>query len=257
MHTNETLPYALERLVVIGAPPETVFRYFTDSARWAAWWGAGSAIDARPGGRVLVRHPNGVEAVGEIREIRSPERIVFTFGYPGGKPMPPEGSLVTIGLEPHAQGTLLKLRHEFAEEGPRNDFVQGWRFQLSLFANAVANEVNAGAADAVDMWFALWTIPDEGSRAEAIARIASPEVRFRDRYSLLDGIEELAIHIGAAQRFMPGIRMERQGEIRHCLGTVLADWVVRTSDGSARMKGTNVFQIGPRGKIEAVTGISG
>ena len=36
--------------VRIEADRETVFRYFTDSGRWAAWWGAGSTIDPRPGG---------------------------------------------------------------------------------------------------------------------------------------------------------------------------------------------------------------
>jgi len=39
----------LEVTVHIEAQPETVFSYFTDSVRWAAWWGAGSTIDARPG----------------------------------------------------------------------------------------------------------------------------------------------------------------------------------------------------------------
>lgn len=74
-----TLAHQLERTVVIGAPPAAVFTYFTDPERWAAWWGAGSTIDARPGGRALVRHPGGVEASGEVVEIDAPSRIVFTY----------------------------------------------------------------------------------------------------------------------------------------------------------------------------------
>jgi uncharacterized protein YndB with AHSA1/START domain len=66
------LPYSLNRTVVIQAKPETVFRYFTDSARWASWWGAGSTIDAQPGGKVYIRHPNGIESLGEILEVRDP-----------------------------------------------------------------------------------------------------------------------------------------------------------------------------------------
>lgn len=50
------LPYRLDRTITIQAPRETVFRYFTESARWAAWWGAGSTIDPRPGGRMYIRH---------------------------------------------------------------------------------------------------------------------------------------------------------------------------------------------------------
>jgi uncharacterized protein YndB with AHSA1/START domain len=93
------LPFRLERTVTIRAKRETVFRYFTDSARWAAWWGEGSTIDARPGGALYIRHPGGTEARGEIVELTPPARIVFTAGFVSGKPIPVGASLVTIKLE--------------------------------------------------------------------------------------------------------------------------------------------------------------
>jgi uncharacterized protein YndB with AHSA1/START domain len=93
-----TLPHALDRTVLIEAEPETVFRFFTDSARWAMWWGAGSTIDARPGGQLRIRYPGGVEATGEVIEVDAPRRLVFTYGYVSGKPIPPGASLVTIRL---------------------------------------------------------------------------------------------------------------------------------------------------------------
>src|SRR5439155_26438787 len=154
------LPYHLNRTVVINAKPETVFRFFTDSARWANWWGAGSTIDPKPGGRVYIRHPNGVESLGEVLEVRDGERITFTYGFASGKPIAPGSSRVTIQLEPDESGTRLHLLHEFAEAGPRDEHVQGWRFQLSLFSNAVANEVFADAATAVDAWFGAWIVAD-------------------------------------------------------------------------------------------------
>ena len=40
-------PHLLERTVDIGATVDTVFEYFTDSALWAAWWGAGSDASTR------------------------------------------------------------------------------------------------------------------------------------------------------------------------------------------------------------------
>jgi len=46
------LPHSLNRAVVIRARRETVFRFFPDSTRFAAWWGSGSAIEPRPGGAV-------------------------------------------------------------------------------------------------------------------------------------------------------------------------------------------------------------
>src|SRR5580698_9573034 len=120
------LPYQLDRTILIKAEPETVFRFFTDSARWAGWWGAGSTIDARPGGKVYIRHPGGVETVGEVLEVRPPERIAFTYGYATGQPIPPGGSEVTIDLEPDPAGTRLRLRHAFAEAAQRDPHVQGW-----------------------------------------------------------------------------------------------------------------------------------
>src|SRR5271169_2003655 len=160
------LPHRLERTVVIQAPPQSVFRFFTESARWAKWWGAGSTIDARPGGALYIRHPNGVESLGEVLEVHSPERIVFTYGFASGKPVPPGGSRVTIRLEPDARGTRLHLLHEFAEAAPRDEHVQGWRFQLSLFNNAISDEVHADAANIVDAWFDAWAIRSEEHTSE-------------------------------------------------------------------------------------------
>ena len=43
----------LDRTVVIHARPATVFEFFSNPQDWASWWGAGSTIDARPGGHLL------------------------------------------------------------------------------------------------------------------------------------------------------------------------------------------------------------
>jgi uncharacterized protein YndB with AHSA1/START domain len=252
----QELPYNLNRTVVIRAKPETVFRFFTDSARWASWWGAGSTIDARPGGKVYIRHPNGVESSGEVLDVRHLKHIAFTYGFASGKPMPPGASRVTIRLEPGEAGTRLHLVHEFAEAGPRDEHVQGWRFQLSLFSNVVANEVYADAQATVDAWFGAWAVPDASARDETLAKIVTPGICFRDRFSLLDGLSDLTAHIGASQRFMPGIALQRKGSIRHCQGTVLADWIAVGADGRARMTGTNVFALTPDGRISSVTGFT-
>jgi uncharacterized protein YndB with AHSA1/START domain len=252
----DQLKYKVERTVEIQAPRETVFRYFTDSARWAKWWGAGSSIEPRAGGRVYIRHPNAVEVLGEVIEIVPPDRIVFTWGNAGSKPIPPGGSRVTIRLEAQGNGTRLRLLHEFADAAVRDEHVQGWRFQLALFANVVADEFFANVAGIVDAWFDAWAIPDDQARGEAFARIASADVRFRDRFSLLNGLADLAAHAGASQRFMPGVRMCRKGGVRHCQGTVLTDWVATSGDGKELMSGANVFVMAPNGQIQDVTGLA-
>jgi uncharacterized protein YndB with AHSA1/START domain len=251
---HHNLLHSLERTVVIQADQQTVFSFFTDNDRWASWWGAGSTIDPTSGGRVYIRHANGVESSGEVVEVRPPTRIVFTYGFNSGHPIPPGSSRVTISLEPQGVATRLDLRHEFPEASNRDEHVQGWRYQLSVFANVVADLVNARAADTVDAWFAVWSDASEDGRRQTLTQIATSEVRFRDRVSLLDGRDDLVLHIGATQRFMPGLQLRRQGDIRHCQGTLLVDWVAVATDGTQRGAGANVFVLQADGKVDSVTG---
>jgi hypothetical protein len=161
---------------------------------------------------------------------------------------------VTIELEPVAAGTRVRLVHEFAESAVRDEHVQGWRYQLSVFSNVVTDEANAGAAGAVDAWFRAWSETDAAAREATLTSVAAPDVRFKDRFSAVDGVPDLVVHLGAAQQFMPGLQLLRNGDIRHCQGMVLADWVARTMEGQERARGTNVFLIGPHGLFESVTG---
>ena len=249
-----TLGYQLDRIITIRATRETVFGFFTDSAKWASWWGAGSAIEPRPGGRALIVHPGGVEVSGEVLEINSPERLVFTYGFASGKPFPPGSSRVTIRLQPHAEGTQLHLTHEFPSQAEGEDHVQGWRFQLSLFANLVAAEVNRDVESRVDAWFDAWSSDDAAARRESLRRIATDDVRFNDRFSHTEGLEDLATHLDAARRFMPGLTLKREGAVRQCQGCAISDWSASGADGQQKGRGTNVFTLDASGRIAAVTG---
>lgn len=249
-----TLPHRLDRTVRIHAPPATVFRFFTDPARWAKWWGAGSTVDARPGGKIYIRHPGNVESAGEVIEVTPDSRFVFTYGFVGGKPIPPGSSRVTIALQPEQGGTRLTLTHELDDALARDEHVQGWRFQLSLFANVVSDEVTENAAEYTDMWFRAWAEPDAIACRAMLAEIADPLVRVHDRFSNLEGIDDVVPHIMAAQRFMPGVRLRRSGDVRKCQGVVLADWTAVGLNGQQRGSGTNVFSLGPDGRIESVMG---
>jgi uncharacterized protein YndB with AHSA1/START domain len=248
------LQHQLERTIEIRADREIVFGFFTDPARWAAWWGAGSTIDARPGGNVLIRYPGGIEAVGSVVDIAPPSRLVFTYGYATGQPVPPGGSMVTIDLEQRGRITRVQLTHAFDEPAIRDQHVQGWRYQLSLFANAVADEVHRRADAIVDRWFAAWSNSDAPSRERDLTALVSPAISVRDRFSAVQGLSDVLAHVAASQRFMPGLTIERRGDVRQCQGTVLADWVVRTQDGSERGGGCNVFELTGEGRIESITG---
>jgi uncharacterized protein YndB with AHSA1/START domain len=248
------LSHRLDRTVVIHAPRENVFRFLTETGRWAKWWGAGSKIDARPGGALLIRYPDGTEATGEVIELKPPEHMSFTYGFVKGEPIPPGGSRVTIRLEPHGLGTHVQLTHEFADESVREHFVQGWRYQLALFSNVVTDELHADAAALVDAWFGAWAEPDQKARESTLRAVADRDLRFQDRFSSTTGLDDLLPHIAAAQFHMPGLRMQRVGDVRHCQGTALVDWKATGPDGQERARGSNVFVLGVSGRIQSVTG---
>lgn len=254
---TKKLDYLVERTVTIAARPQTVFRFFTDSGRFAAWWGEGSRIDPRPGGAVRICYPNGVRAGGEVLEVVPGEKIVFTFGYESGEPMSVGGSRVTITLEPVQRGTRLRLRHELETATAAEVFVQGWRYQLAVFAEVAAQDAHAAFAERADRFLALWAETDPAARRAALSELSRDSLAFRDRYSCTEGKDDLDAHIAAYQRFMPGLRLERQGEVRQCQGTALVDWVAKGPDGALRGKGTSVFELAADGRIEGVTGFWG
>jgi hypothetical protein len=132
--------------------------------------------------------------------------------------------------------------------------VQGWRYQLSLFANVVANELYSASAVLVDRWFAAWSEPDGAARASACESILANDVSLRDRFSAIEGIADLLEHLAAVHRFMAGITMRRDGDVHHCQGTAIADWVASMADGTERARGTNVFILCPDQRIASITG---
>jgi uncharacterized protein YndB with AHSA1/START domain len=249
------LDHVLDRTVTIAARRETVFRYFTDSERFAAWWGAGSRIDPVPGGAVHIRFPNAVVAGGEVVEITPVERVVFTYGFESGQPIPIGASRVTITLEESARGTVVRLHHELPTASVRDEHVQGWRYQLAVFANVVTREAHAGTGALADRFFALWGETDATKRRAELGALAVEALAFRDPYSCTDGLDDLDAHIAAAQRFMPGVVLAREGEARQCQGLAIVDWTVRGPDGKPRGKGSNVFELAPDGRVARVTGI--
>ena len=139
----------------------------------------------------------------------------------------------------------------------RDEHVQGWRYQLSVFGNVTVNEARGNASEAVDAWFGAWSEPDTAARESVLSRIAAGDVQFRDQFSLIHGMDDLRPHLAAVHKFMPGMRITREGGVRHCQGTVLADWVARGADGQERGRGTNVFVFGPAGDIRSVAGFWG
>jgi uncharacterized protein YndB with AHSA1/START domain len=250
-----TTKATVERSVLIRARRSTVFRYFTDSARFAAWWGPGSSIEGKPGGKLQIRYPNGATAGGEVVELVPDRRIVFTYGYDdASQPIARGGSRVTITLDEHEQGTLLHLVHEVADTKVRDAHIPGWRFQLSLFANVAAAEQHADLAALADRYFASWSLADEDARAGELTAITTPDVTFRDAFATLSDRDELMQHVTASQLHMPGIALRRDGAPRSCQGVALIEWTAHTADGSPAGRGTNVVELSPDGRFAHIVG---
>lgn len=250
-----TLPHTLDRSLVIHAPRPLVFAYFTDSERFARWWGKGSTIDGRVGGAVKIVYPNQVVAGGKVTRLERDHLIAFTYGYEDAqKPIPIGGSLVTIQLRDHPEGTLLELRHDLPTAVDRDHHAPGWRFQLALFANVAANDHHAGAEGMVDQWFRAWNEPDAAVRTRVLAACTIDDVGMQDSYSCLHGRDDLLAHIAMSQQFMPGVVIQRSGPVRHCQGTALVDWTTADANGTPRGKGTNVVHLAVDGRIAGVVG---
>jgi uncharacterized protein YndB with AHSA1/START domain len=251
---TKDLIHSLERSITICAERSTVFRFFIESQLFADWWGEGSTIDGRVGGTLSIRYPNGLLASGKILEMEPPERIVFTYGYDAGKPFPPGESRVVITLKEHSDGTVLTLRHELSDASLRDEHIQGWRYQLALFANVASRQQHSNIHQRLDSYFDLWNIGDSDTRLKKMDGLLQQEILFQDKHSCTSGLQDLNAHLTAYQHFMPGMQLKRDGEARHCQGIVLCRWIANKQDGSEVAKGSNVFVLSANGLIQRITG---
>jgi uncharacterized protein YndB with AHSA1/START domain len=102
---------------VVKAPPELVFRVYTEPEHLRRWWGPRHLvlvvceIDLRVGGRYRLVHraPDGQEFGfhGEYRLIERPHRLVKSFVYEG---TPDNEAVDTFTFEPVDEGTLVGCR---------------------------------------------------------------------------------------------------------------------------------------------------
>jgi uncharacterized protein YndB with AHSA1/START domain len=149
MNTTATMEkenIKLQLTRVFEAPRELVFKAWTDANQFKQWFGAAACdgaslqsvkVDARVGGkyRLQVRRPDGefFTTVGIYREVKPPERLVFTWAFEKdgsgeefGEVEPPE-MLVTLEFKARGKQTELSLTHEkFATVESRDRHNDGW-----------------------------------------------------------------------------------------------------------------------------------
>jgi len=103
---------------VLDAPPELVFKAYTDPELIPQWWGPRrytttvDKMDVRPGGvwRFVQRAADGGEHAfnGVFREIVPPKRLVYTFNYEG---TPGHEAVETVTFEEAERGKTTITDH--------------------------------------------------------------------------------------------------------------------------------------------------
>jgi hypothetical protein len=121
----------------------------------------------------------------------------------------------------------------------------------------VTAEAHAGAAAAADRWFAAWNEADDARRREALAACSIDDVSFCDDYGVLSGRDDVGAQIAATRIYMPGMTLRRSGEPALSHGHALVRWEAVDASGAREFSGTNVFTLGPDGRIASVIGFWG
>jgi predicted enzyme related to lactoylglutathione lyase/uncharacterized protein YndB with AHSA1/START domain len=121
----------------IPAPRARVFAAFTNPDDYVKWIGPGpnrclsARLDVRQGGKYSVRMMNPqygeMEARGEYLEVRTPERLVFTWQWAEDSDWEKTGSTVTIDFIELDGGTDVQLKQEkFPSVQSRDNHAHGW-----------------------------------------------------------------------------------------------------------------------------------
>jgi len=118
------------------APPERIWRAWTDAKALSEWWGpepggavSVAALDVRVGGRFRIcfggADGNAHECAGTYQEVARPSKLVFTWSWP--RTTPERESLVTIAFKPAGSGTELDFVHaRHFDEKVRDGHLRGW-----------------------------------------------------------------------------------------------------------------------------------
>lgn len=133
---DRTLELVLER--ELAAPPERVFRAWTEREQLVRWFAPNpeieteAEIDVRVGGDYRIRMGDW-EVAGRYRRVEAPRLLEFTLAW---RHEPRRASLVTLELSPTAGGgTLLRLTHtRNADRAEVDGHREGWSANLDRLA---------------------------------------------------------------------------------------------------------------------------
>jgi len=137
LKVTRTLPASREKVFRAWTDPQTLMKWFAPSDQFITRL---PEFDLRVGGRYRIEmklEEKTHTVVGTYREIRPPEKLVFTWRWEN-EPAHVGDTLVTIELFDRGGKTELILTHEgFANEASRDEHNKGWAGCLDRLARAL------------------------------------------------------------------------------------------------------------------------
>jgi len=251
----------IELSILIDARPETVFSLLADTERFGAWMGSLSGtFEPTAGTSFEMLFPQfGITIAGEVLDLVENEKLTLTWGVaegPQAESVPAGSTTVEISLAPEGSSTRVTLRHSdlpTLEEWASHE--AGWKFhffRLSLLANRAA--LGAALEAVASAYFGAWNETDPKARLELLRQSCAADVAFVDEYADSSGIERLSVHIGNSQMFMPGFRLEPDGEPSICLSEVLLPWKTLDAEGNVTNRGHNFAEVSPERRFSRIKG---
>jgi len=124
----------------ISAPPEVVYSYLTESAKWSEWQGVEATIEAREGGIFVMKMADGTTARGQFLELTPNRRVVFTWGWVDHPGVAPGSSTVEVEIAEDGNGSLVTLSHHGLPTEEIEVHTMGWEHYVPRLAAAAEGQ---------------------------------------------------------------------------------------------------------------------
>jgi uncharacterized protein YndB with AHSA1/START domain len=103
------VPDAIEREIVIDAPPGVVWSIVTEAQHLAGWFSDEAEIDLRAGGPMLLTWRGHGTYEGRVEAVDPPRLFAFRWQTREGEPSETNSTRVVITLEAEGTGTRLRV----------------------------------------------------------------------------------------------------------------------------------------------------
>jgi uncharacterized protein YndB with AHSA1/START domain len=123
--------------VFVEAPPERVYKYFTQPEALMQWMGEYALLEPKPGGRFTV-DVRGAPVRGRYLELDPPHRLLISWGYAGSERLAPGASTLEVRFVAQPGGTRVELEHRELPDEQTPGHTAGWTHYLARLQSAAA-----------------------------------------------------------------------------------------------------------------------